>query len=67
MLREGSGDHPYIFNTIQVTSHDKMRERVISEGGKAKILASPTKFFYAKSMDVHKAQPIKKKDDMDMD
>ena len=37
---------------------------MLSEGGKAKIVASPTKFIYAKSMDVSKV-PTTKKDDME--
>jgi hypothetical protein len=64
-LKEGSGDHPFIFNTIAVKSYDKKRERYFSEGGKAKLFVSPTKFVYAKSMDVANNETLRAKKDMD--
>lgn len=47
--RESPHDHPCIFNTITVTHFHKEGERVIAEGGRAKLVASVTKFFYSKS------------------
>lgn len=47
-----------------MTAHDKKKDRYFKEGGKARIFASPTKFVYAKSMNVssHQASIYGKKD-----
>lgn len=47
--KEAPHDHHCIFNTITVTNYHKEAERFLAEGGRAKIIASPTRFFYSKS------------------
>ena len=54
--RESPHDHPCIFNTITVTNFDRDGERVVAEGGRARIVASATKFFYSKSHNPHEAR-----------
>lgn len=49
MPKEAPHDHPFIFNTITVTNYLKEGERFVAEGGRAKIIASPSRFFYSKS------------------
>jgi hypothetical protein len=59
--KEANDDQSFIFSTVRISAHDKKRERYISEGGKAKIIAVPTKMMYAKSMEITSKRSMAKK------
>lgn len=59
--KEAPHDHHCIFNTITVTNYHKEAERFLAEGGRAKIIASPTRFFYSKSYNPLLVESIAKK------
>lgn len=43
---------PFLFSSVIVVQHDKKKDRCLFEGGKGRLMASPSKFYYVQSVNI---------------